>query len=779
MDDHWIYPGWVLVLPPCAAGEVPTGSPTDAAAGPSSAAAGPTDPTAAGPSSAAPVPPAAAPVPPAATATVPTAAATLPARMSDAPPSPSLAGSGSARFPSPSSIVRPPVHRGVDVGELVEFGVLAAAFVGLLDRLRRVQHRHRPSGLRIALPPADVAALEQRLRRRAEGRSGPTPAAAWARAHRLLMGAGQEQALAAVRVGAGSVEVLPASAVTQERRAVPPPPLEPGTQPGWWLLPPVGDPAADAMVAPPPALVTLGRQALLGLQPPVECPAPVPADAADPRPPGDAALLCHQPSAGHPAPAPAADLAVDLAVLGLLSVAGPGAESVCRAMAVELASAGSDDLELVLVGFDPAFEAFDRVRRCEDPALATAIAQRRVAEHVAARCAAPSPATLPRRAPDSLDSAAGTDAAAGPGGCTVVICLPRQGWGTWTEAEQTTWERLVDLGRAATGALAVVTGWSVPGPGWQLSDGVDGRADLRWVGSSPDRQTVPAQGVEVQRMGRDPAAKLAAAVRTAADLGGVEVPLVPPEAGQEDDGSPPGVEISVLGPVEVRGAERPFTRAWTLELVVYLALHPAGATTEQWATALWPDRLPAPATLHSTASAARRALGGDPSGADHLPRSHGRLQLAATVTTDWRQVEAAARREDPGDWRRALELVRGRPLQGLRVIDWALLDGVLPAMEATVVDLADRYGRWCLEREDPYGAEWAARRALLVCPYDERLYRILLRAADMAGNPAGVEAAMAELVRLVAEDVEPYDAVHPETLELYRALSRRGAPTIR
>jgi hypothetical protein len=58
--------------------------------------------------------------------------------------------------------------------------------------------------------------------------------------------------------------------------------------------------------------------------------------------------------------------------------------------------------------------------------------------------------------------------------------------------------------------------------------------------------------------------------------------------------------------------------------------------------------------------------------------------------------------------------------------------------------------------------------------YDERLFRILLRAPDAAGHPAGVEAAMDQLVRLVADDVEPYDAVHPETIELYRKLSRRA-----
>ena len=49
-----------------------------------------------------------------------------------------------------------------------------------------------------------------------------------------------------------------------------------------------------------------------------------------------------------------------------------------------------------------------------------------------------------------------------------------------------------------------------------------------------------------------------------------------------------------------------------------------------------------------------------------------------------------------------------------------------------------------------------------------------MNASDVAGNPAGVESTMAELVHLVADDVEPFDAVHPETLALYRKLSRRS-----
>ncbi len=223
----------------------------------------------------------------------------------------------------------------------------------------------------------------------------------------------------------------------------------------------------------------------------------------------------------------------------------------------------------------------------------------------------------------------------------------------------------------------------------------------------------------------------------------------------------------------VQGAEITFTRAWAQELVVYLAMHPKGVTNEAWVTALWPDRLMAPSSLHSTASVARRALGENREGQDHLPRSHGRLCLAPTVGTDWDRFVALCEAGSPTSWRAALELVRGRPFDGLRAPDWPVLEGIAPAIEATVVDVSGRLSGACLRSGDPGGAEWAARRGLLVSPYDERLYRMLMRSADAGGNPAGVEAAMAELVGLVADDVEPLDSVHPSTLELYRTLTRR------
>ena len=251
-----------------------------------------------------------------------------------------------------------------------------------------------------------------------------------------------------------------------------------------------------------------------------------------------------------------------------------------------------------------------------------------------------------------------------------------------------------------------------------------------------------------------------------------------------DVGSGTEIEVSVLGPVSVLGAARPLRRAWALDLVVYLALHPRGATTEQWSTALWPDRLMAPSTMYSTASAARRALGRSPSGSDHLPHGHGRLHLAPTVRTDFGQLRELADRPDPEFWGEGLALVRGRPFDGLRSPDWTVLEGISSQVEELVVRTAMALAEHRLVAGDGPGATWAARQGLRASPFDERLFRLLLRAADLEGNPAGVESAMAELMVLVGESSPGHAQrgtrgridelpVHPETSALYWALSRR------
>jgi len=208
-----------------------------------------------------------------------------------------------------------------------------------------------------------------------------------------------------------------------------------------------------------------------------------------------------------------------------------------------------------------------------------------------------------------------------------------------------------------------------------------------------------------------------------------------------------------------------------------------------WSAALWPDRPVADATRHSTVSVARRALGADAEGRDHLPRCNGPLRLGPSVTSDWatfRSYASVTGTTGPAAWGAALDLVQGRPFDGLRAPDWTVLEGVQAGIEDCVVDVALRLARHHLEDGDGARAERAVRRALVVCPYDERLYRMVMEAADRQGNPGGVERAMAELSCLLGGGTGgrrlsaglpggAIPSVHPETLEMYRLLSRRGA----
>ncbi len=340
-------------------------------------------------------------------------------------------------------------------------------------------------------------------------------------------------------------------------------------------------------------------------------------------------------------------------------------------------------------------------------------------------------------------------------------------------------EALGELVRVANGDAVAAEAMpyralTMPLPRWYAATtGVrtDGAGD---VGTTA--HAAPAASSEAVVAAPPPSGPATAPLAPVAEAPSCPAPPSPPPARlqpklREDDAE---IEVLVLGPVEIRGAARPFARAWARELVVYLAMHERGATTDVWTTALWPERAPAPSSLHSTASVARRALGVARDGLDHLPKSQGRLRLRPTVGTDWARFVRLAEDEDPDVWVAALDLVRGRPFDGLRASDWTILEGIAPAIEASVVDVAGRCSAAALERGDARRSSWAARQGLKVSPYDERLYRMLMRAADLAGNVAGVEAVMAELLTLVADDVEPCDSVHPATVALYRQLTRRS-----
>jgi hypothetical protein len=617
--------------------------------------------------------------------------------------------------------------------------IVGAGVVNILDRMRRAQQRHRDEERLITLPEGTLNAVERRLR---VGDGRDVVVEIDRALHALTRwwhdSGGDPPGIKGVRVHDTHLDLV----VTVPDVTLPDGFSRDGA--GRWVTVErrLGDldqlPSAPGPVrSPAPLLVTAGKAA-------------------------DAAVM------------------VNLEPLGSLVVEGdgPGCDAVLRALALELATSfWSDQFDLVLVGFGAELERFTRVTSTvETQDLVRILCHRRIRAHQALSSAGWGSFAEARSASDAPD----WDPVAVIVGSSV--------------AQDEVDELLASCADAWAGITVVAAGHGHSPDRQVVFCGPEPSAGLDLLGSVLIPQSVSAEDQADVNALLDLAAERSVKVSDGPFVSGFEqepadatlpvpfpVRATPPvartlasvAAAGIGPQSPGTVTVSVLGPIRIEGADRPFSRAWAEELVVYLAMHPDGASNEAWATALWPERLMAPSSLHSTASVARRALGKDSRGEDHLPRSHGRLALASSVTTDWARLEVLAGSEDLEVRGSALGLIRGRPFDGLRSSDWVILEGIGPGIEAFIVDLSGRVAGSYLAAGDPDGATWAARKGLLVSPYDERLYRMLMRSADRAGNPAGVESVMSELVQLVADDVEPFDSVHPATMDLYRSLTRR------
>jgi DNA-binding SARP family transcriptional activator len=244
------------------------------------------------------------------------------------------------------------------------------------------------------------------------------------------------------------------------------------------------------------------------------------------------------------------------------------------------------------------------------------------------------------------------------------------------------------------------------------------------------------------------------------------------------------VEVAVLGPVELRGGATPCRRTAALDLIVYLAFRRRPVTHAQWAEAIWPDRAVSSSTVYATASDARRALGRTPDGEAHLRRGP-RLSLGSSVRTDVERFAALVESGDPWRTREAFSLVRGPLFSGLRRVDWAVFDGTRSSIEAVVTAAALRGAHVFLRQGVADVAEWMLRRALVVNPFDVRLYRSLLRATAAQGGRARLTRTLTQLRVFAGEQAEggevrargglsggPADLrwLDPRTAALYRDL---------
>lgn len=244
------------------------------------------------------------------------------------------------------------------------------------------------------------------------------------------------------------------------------------------------------------------------------------------------------------------------------------------------------------------------------------------------------------------------------------------------------------------------------------------------------------------------------------------------------------VLVRVLGDVEavrLNGeAEEKLvpTRQKGLEAITYLALRETSVGREDLEINLFPDGTQKAKTVYNTISSAR-ALVGD----DLFPApDSSRYVLSDRVVTDYglfcELVAQADETEDAHEAARlltdGLSVVRGEPFLGVgRNYTWV---GPHRGMiVAQVVDAAEELAEIRLATGDWRAAEWAARQGLKAFPADERMYRLLMRAASAAGNVAGVRRVFSELCDVTADPdlgVEPEDTLHPETVELLEELTR-------
>jgi LysM repeat protein len=189
-------------------------------------------------------------------------------------------------------------------------------------------------------------------------------------------------------------------------------------------------------------------------------------------------------------------------------------------------------------------------------------------------------------------------------------------------------------------------------------------------------------------------------------------------------------KVSVLGPVDVHAQgsldpQRP-RRAWNVEVVTYLTVHPAGVSAERFGMDLWPgeDRAHEKSKLRNAVYSARRWLGPNPrTGRDHLPANPGvsggvyRVQdvlLDAELFRRLRLRAAARGPEGIADLQAALDLVTGVPFDGLRPggYGWLAGDALDHDAVAMIVDVAHLLATHHLAAGEPERAIAAAQVAL-------------------------------------------------------------------
>lgn len=215
--------------------------------------------------------------------------------------------------------------------------------------------------------------------------------------------------------------------------------------------------------------------------------------------------------------------------------------------------------------------------------------------------------------------------------------------------------------------------------------------------------------------------------------------LPPTEEADETSEAPrPTVRVELLGPVLITGLpdhSGHLSRRST-ELLVYLALR-GRATGPELDEALWYGERIDSQTRNSLVYRTRQRVG-----ADVLPvvGADGVYRLGGAVTTDWSDFQRHARRglaaglDGIEDLRTAMNLVRDRPLLGVRDADYAWAEHDVQHMISTITDVAHVLSRILLNAGSVRESLVAAVTALGVAGFSDLLLSDALEAATAAND---------------------------------------------
>jgi DNA-binding SARP family transcriptional activator len=246
-----------------------------------------------------------------------------------------------------------------------------------------------------------------------------------------------------------------------------------------------------------------------------------------------------------------------------------------------------------------------------------------------------------------------------------------------------------------------------------------------------------------------------------------ETTPAPDEAETVPDSEKPR-KLLLLGPVELTGTGK-LRRAQVLNVLTFLALHRRGVSRDQFIEAMWPKQTPSGQTVRNRLVDSRALVDGAIS--EGPP-----WRLDESITTDWQEFTALAA-GTPDQQRQALQLIRGRPFDGLDDAHWLHLEGFRSEVEASIVDVALTVAERDLDNGDYPGALAAARKGLLASRYEERLHRAGIRAALGQGLEGIADTLETEMRIALDLDIEPDDTFQPETLALAR--TRRDRRSVR